>query len=87
MEQEAALYLTNQMLITAAKIAAPMLFTSLAVGLLISVVQVVTQVQEMTLTFVPKIIASVFLLLIAGSWMLGVLVEFTKHVFYLAGAS
>ncbi len=87
MEQEGALFLTNQMLLTAAKIAAPMLFTSLAIGLVISVIQVVTQIQEMTLTFVPKIIASVFVLLIAGGWMLSVLVEFTRQVFNYAGAS
>lgn len=87
MEQEGALFLTNQMLLTAAKIAAPLLFTSLAIGLVISIIQVVTQIQEMTLTFVPKIIASVFVLLIFGGWMLSVLVEFTRQAFNFAGAA
>ena len=86
MEQEAALFLASEMLLTAAKIAAPPLFTSLVIGLIISIIQVVTQVQEMTLTFVPKIIASVFVILIFGGWMLGVLVEFTRQVFIYAGS-
>lgn len=85
MEQEVALFLTSDMLLTAAKIAAPSLFTSLAVGLLISIIQVATQVQEMTLTFVPKIIAAVMVLLAFGGWMLSTLVEFTKQVFAYAG--
>ncbi|PCK06932.1 MAG: hypothetical protein COA42_16910 [Alteromonadaceae bacterium] len=72
------------MLITASKIAAPVLFTSLSVGVLISILQVATQIQEMTLTFVPKIIAAVAVLLIAGSWMLGTLSQFTRDLFMLA---
>ena len=84
MPEEVALFLTSQMLITASKIAAPVLFTSLSVGVLISILQVATQIQEMTLTFVPKIIAAVAVLLIAGSWMLGTLSQFTRDLFMLA---
>ena len=84
MEQEVALFLLSDMLTTAAKIAAPALFTSLAVGLVISVFQVVTQIQEMTLTFVPKIIAAVFVMLFAGGWMLRTLTEFTRQAFAFA---
>ncbi|CAH9050981.1 hypothetical protein PSECIP111951_00304 [Pseudoalteromonas holothuriae] len=61
----------------ALQIAMPLLVATLVVGLLISVFQVVTQIQEMTLTFVPKIIVSVAVLAIAGPWMLNVLIEFT----------
>ncbi|WP_343221760.1 flagellar biosynthetic protein FliQ [Pseudoalteromonas sp. MMG022] len=60
----------------ALQIAMPLLVATLAVGLLISVFQVVTQIQEMTLTFVPKIVVSIAVLAIAGPWMLNVLVEF-----------
>jgi flagellar biosynthetic protein FliQ len=61
----------------ALKIALPLLLATLVVGLLVSVFQVVTQIQEMTLTFVPKIIVSVAVLAISGPWMLNVLIEFS----------
>ena len=87
MEQEIALFLASEMLHVSAKVAAPVLFTSLVVGLLISVVQVATQIQEMTLTFVPKIIAAVAVVLITGGWMLNTLVEFTRQVFIYASVA
>jgi Flagellar biosynthesis pathway, component FliQ len=55
------------MLLNAAYIASPLLITSLVVGLLISVVQVVTQIQEMTLTFVPKIVLAVVVIFFWGA--------------------
>ncbi len=84
MEQELSLFLASRMLMTAAIVAAPVLIASLVVGLLVSIVQVVTQVQEMTLTFVPKIIAAVAVVLALGGWMLSVLVEFTHQIFSYA---
>lgn len=59
----------------------PMLGLGLIAGLIVSVFQAVTQVQEMTLTFVPKIIAVFLGLLFAAPWMLEELITFTKHVF------
>lgn len=87
MDQEIVLFLISEMLSTSAKIAAPVLFTSLAVGLVVSVIQVVTQIQEATLTFVPKMIAAVFVILFAGGWMLNTLVEFTKQIFQFAASA
>jgi flagellar biosynthetic protein FliQ len=78
MNQDVALEIVNHMLLTAAKIAAPFLLVCLVVGLLVSVIQVATQIQEMTLTFIPKIIAGVVTLLVLGSWMMGGLVEYTR---------
>lgn len=78
MKQDVALELVNQMLLTAAKIAGPFLLICLVVGLLISIIQVATQIQEMTLTFIPKIIAAVMALLVLGSWMLSELVEYAR---------
>lgn len=75
------------MLRTSARIAAPVLFASLAVGLIVSIFQVVTQIQETTLTFVPKMIVAVFVILFAGGWMLNTLVEFTKQIFQFAAAA
>ena len=81
---EIALEATDKMLITAIWVAAPILGVALLVGLIISVIQVVTQVQEMTLTFVPKMIAIVLVLLFIGAWMLGLITEFTKEMFQFA---
>jgi flagellar biosynthetic protein FliQ len=55
------------------------------IGVVISVLQVVTQIQEMTLTFIPKLIAVVVMFLVTGAWMMAVVVEFSRHLFGLIG--
>ena len=60
---------------------APVLATALIVGLVVSVVQAVTQVQDQTLTFVPKIIAVLVALAIVGPWMMEKLIEFGREMF------
>jgi len=72
-----------QALILVAKVAGPLLATSLAVGLLISLIQSVVQIQEMTLVFVPKMIAVAIVILIAGHWMLNQIVAFTDQMYAL----
>jgi flagellar biosynthetic protein FliQ len=62
-------------------LAAPLLLSALAVGLLIGVFQAATQIQEMTLSFIPKLMVLVFALLAAGPWMLRMLMEFTLRLF------
>ena len=69
-----ALYLTMML-------AGPLLLSALVVGLMIGVFQAATQIQEMTLSFIPKLIALVFALLFAGPWMLRLLVEFSQRLF------
>ena len=59
-------------------ISAPVLLTVLAVGLVVSIFQAATQINEATLSFVPKVIAAVAVLAIAGPWMLTTLVEFIQ---------
>ncbi|MFQ4178906.1 flagellar biosynthetic protein FliQ [Clostridioides difficile] len=66
---------------TGAMIADPVLIVSLVVGLLISVFQATTQIQEQTLTFVPKLIAILLVVAIGGSWMLHTLISFTSEIF------
>jgi flagellar biosynthetic protein FliQ len=61
-------------------VAAPLLLTALAVGLIIGVVQAATQINEMTLSFIPKVIAMAAVALIAGPWMLRTLVQFTRQL-------
>jgi flagellar biosynthetic protein FliQ len=62
-------------------VAAPVLIVGLLVGVLISLFQAVTQVQEMTLVFVPKIVACLIALVAALPWMINILVSFTHNIF------
>ena len=77
MGSDLALQLMGDLLWNALLIAAPLLLVTLAVGVLISVLQVVTQVQEMSLTYIPKIIAAVVVLVVFGPWMLKRLMTFS----------
>jgi len=75
-----ALQLMAEMLWAAVLISAPILGLTMAVGLLISILQVVTQVQEMSLSFVPKIITVVIVMVVFGPWMLKKLLQFSSGV-------
>lgn len=70
-------------IITAAKVSAPILMTVLVLGLLISILQATTQIQEQTLTFVPKLIATALVGIFLGSWMLQTIMSFTTRIFDL----
>ncbi|MGE5588737.1 MAG: flagellar biosynthesis protein FliQ [Clostridia bacterium] len=63
------------------EVAAPVLLFALVAGLLVSVFQAVTQIQEMTLALVPKILAVILALVVFGPWMMRMLVEFTRELF------
>lgn len=67
-------------LATATKLAAPILLVTLAVGVIISLVQTVIQVQEMTLTFVPKLVAVAVILMLTGNWMIRELVTWVTQL-------
>jgi flagellar biosynthetic protein FliQ len=71
----------KQALVLTLLLAAPMLLLGLAVGVLISILQSVTQIQEMTLTFVPKLIATMLALIFFGPWMLRLLISFTVELY------
>ncbi|CDF58008.1 flagellar biosynthesis protein FliQ [Thermobrachium celere] len=71
-------YIGKEAIFTALKIAAPVLIVSMLVGLIISIFQAVTQIQEQTLTFVPKMISIIIVLLILGPWMLKTMVNFIQ---------
>ena len=83
MTEANVLALALQALVLAAKLAAPMLVTSLVVGFAISVFQSITQIQEATLAFVPKAIAVSVALLVCGHWMITEAVDFTNALFGL----
>ncbi len=73
---DAAVYFGQQGLLTSLMVAGPLLVTALVVGSLISIIQTVTQVQEMTLVFVPKILAVFIVIALAGPWMLQMMVQY-----------
>lgn len=81
MEQGQALDLLDQMLWTAVLLAMPVLLATLVVGLIISIFQVATQIQEMTLSYVPKILTAAFLLIALGPWMLGRLADWARALY------
>lgn len=73
--------LARNMIMTALLIAAPMLVVALAVGLVVSIIQAVTQIQEQTLSFVPKLIAVAVTFIIALPWIIQVMVRYTSELF------
>lgn len=77
--------LTVKMLTTALITSAPMLITAVVVGVLINVIQTVTHIKDMSLTFVPKAVAAAVVLVITLPWGLGILVQFTTQMFNLIG--
>ena len=83
MTDTAVIEIGVQTLFITAKLAAPILIVSLTVGLAVSVLQSVTQVQEFTLTFVPKLGALAIVLVLSGNWMLHELISFTRGLFDL----
>lgn len=72
--------LARDAIMVAMLLAAPLLLVALLVGLLISIIQTMTQIQEQTLSFVPKLIAVGATLLVALPWMLQLLVEYTANL-------
>ncbi|MCE3235911.1 MAG: fliQ [Vampirovibrio sp.] len=62
-------------------LSAPLLMINLVVGLAISIVQAVTQIQESTLTFVPKVLATFLVLVLAGPWMTQMVVDYSSRIF------
>lgn len=80
MRPDLAMQLMSDLLWNALLISAPLLAATLVVGLLVSVIQVVTQVQEASLTFIPKVIAAVVVMVVCGPWMLKRLVGFAANL-------
>ncbi|MGQ9559915.1 MAG: flagellar biosynthesis protein FliQ [Candidatus Oleimicrobiaceae bacterium] len=81
MTEEYVLHLAYQMFFTALLLAAPVLVAGLIVGVAVGMLQAVTQVHEMTLTFVPKILAAVVALIVFMPWMLRTLIGFTLRLY------
>lgn len=78
--QDAVLDIARNAIFNIIIVSAPLLLISLIVGLIISIFQTVTSIQEQTLTFVPKILAVFITLMLAGSWMMNVMIEFVNEL-------
>jgi len=81
MTPEIVLTVATDSLTVATMLAAPLLLSALATGLSIGVLQAATQINEMTLSFIPKLLILVVALLVAGPWMLQVITAYTQNLF------
>lgn len=81
MDQGMVIELAQKSLMTVIYVSAPMLGLSLIVGLAVSIFQATTQIQEQTLTFIPKILAVLAGIAIFGSWMMKILMEYTQGIY------
>ena len=81
MNTQSVLTIAQQALFVAALVSAPLLLTALAVGLVVSIFQAATQINEMTLSFIPKLLAIFAVLLLAGPWMMAQLVDYVQRLF------
>jgi flagellar biosynthetic protein FliQ len=81
MNQDTVINLATQAMTVAVEVAGPMLLAGLVIGLVISIFQAVTSIQEQTLTFIPKIIALAVIIVVLGPWMLRQIVDYTDNLY------
>ena len=80
MSNDLAIYLSKQLLSHALMISSPVILAALICGLLVSILQVVTQIQDSTLSVAPKILAVLLMLMLCGGWMLHSMVDFSRNI-------
>ena len=81
MDTSTVIELGRQSLLISIMVCAPLLIVALAVGVIIGVIQAATSINEMTLSFIPKLLALALVSLAFGSWQLSVLIDFTRSIF------
>jgi len=81
MNQDTVINLATQAMMLSLKIAGPVLLLGLIIGLLVSIFQAVTSIQEQSLSFIPKIIGVAVLIVVLGPWMLGQLVSYAQNLY------
>ena len=81
MNQDTVVSLATQAMTLAIEIAGPMMLVGLVIGLVVSVFQAVTSIQEQSLSFIPKIVGLAALVVILGPWMLGQLVNYAENLY------
>lgn len=86
MDMSQSLAIIQTAFLTLLKVAGPVLLIALIVGLVVSIIQAATQIQEQTLSFVPKLLAVVAALVIMGNFIMNTLMEFTEQIFQTIGS-
>jgi flagellar biosynthesis protein FliQ len=81
MNQDTVVNLASQGMSLALKVGGPLLLVALVIGLVVSVFQAVTQIQEQSLSFIPKIVGVAAIIVLLGPWMLGQLVTYTENLY------
>lgn len=81
MNQDVAINIAMDAVVIALKVALPLMMVALVVGLAISIFQAITQIQEMTLSYIPKILATIAVMVVAGPWMLGQVTTYTTELY------
>jgi flagellar biosynthetic protein FliQ len=81
MTPESVMTLAHEAMVVALLLAAPLLLVSLVVGLVVSLFQAATQINESTLSFIPKLVAIALTLVLAGPWMLTTMLDYMRHMF------
>jgi flagellar biosynthetic protein FliQ len=81
MNQDTVVSLVTDMMAVALKVALPLLLVALVIGLLVSIFQAVTQIQEQTLSFIPKVLGIVVVIVVLGPWMLDQVVTYTQRLY------
>jgi len=74
--------IAQETVLVAVKLIAPILLSSLAVGLVVAMFQAATQINEQTLTFIPKLATIIIVLMVAGPWMLQVIIDFFQNLMH-----
>ena len=86
MTPESVMSIAHQAMYVGLLLASPLLLTALIVGLVVRLFQAATQINESTLSFIPKLLAVALMLVIAGPWMLETLLDYMRHVFTITPA-
>ena len=81
MSQDTVVHLATQAMTLAVEVAGPMLLVGLIIGLVVSIFQAVTSIQEQSLSYIPKIVALGVLIVVLGPWMLGLLVTYAQNLY------
>ena len=85
MTEEMVIHIGSEAIKTTVYLAGPLLMTAMSVGIMVSIMQTVTQINESTLTFIPKMVAVVVVLMFMAPWMLEILQHYAHDVFVSAG--
>jgi flagellar biosynthetic protein FliQ len=81
MTPESVMTIGQQALEVTMMVSAPILLTALAVGLIVSIFQAATQINEMTLSFIPKLFSMLVMMVVAGPWMLNLMMDYMRRLF------